>query len=1358
MTGLVSRSQHLKHLSRGLLAVLLLLPASLWAQIELQYDSSYTICQGDSTTAQAELEQVGLTCDYVLDLFDDGGDGWNGATIDVFINGQQAFSTTIANGSQLSLDVTVQDGDSIDLYWNPVGFDFEISFSLSDPSGNTLFFGGGPFSPAGLVFSVGADCGGPVFSDYTVSWSPASGVSDTADFEPTFSPTATTTYTAILLDLQGNAVDTVTVPVQVVPDFVLQATTTPTSVCIGDTAQLNATTTGNGSYTHSWESSSLLSNTAIANPTASSANAGQYTFEVTAISDSGCVRTATTELEVVNTVQALVTALGDTTMCAGDSTELTAFVVPAAGTSCDYTFTLTDAQGNGWGGAELQLFVNGAFWQALTVPNGFQQVYTLPLNHDDSIEVWYVTGFGGGFGNAYEIADYNGNLLWQDALGNQPGFRVGLTVDCGVSIDNYQYTWAPGVIQGSLLLDTVLVSPDSTTTYTVIASESACGFADTTHITVHVVPDFSVLATVSEASVCLNDSVFFDAQVVGGGSYSYSWNNANLLSNATISNPFSLPDEGGNFTFEVTVTSDSGCTRSATTDLFVSASTPVTASVLGDTSICAGDSTMLVVNLEPISGNTCTHLLVMNDQQGNGWGPGSAVDVFVNGNLVHTGTVANGNQDIDFLDFTHGDTVTLVYTAPFFGGNGQTFSFFGPGNEQLFASGPIPPNGLTFSTVVDCGIDLSAYISHWLPGNIAGDTLQLAPMANTTYTLVTADTLCGFYDTVAVQVAVVSDFNISVVPGDTLVCLNENLPFAASADTSANISYTWSPAALFSSPNSQFPTASFTTSGTEQITVVADGGWGCEVEQLLAIEVGTSPVPEFAIEGPSNMCLGDSVQLDATAGFSEGDLCEWILDLNMQFGFNWGTAFVTVTIDGMATDYTPANGLTEVIGFDVPHGSNIEVSFTPSLFGPGGQWVRLYDQDGNELINELPNQVQVLYNDIANCGGAIGAVYLYDWGSTSQLSDQAAPDPMVWPLADTIFTVTVTDSVFGCSSTDSISIAVFDFTPVTVTQLTDSFCSGNTSAVAMQASEPNGTWSGNGIVDSLAGTWRASVAGAGNHTLVYVLNDFGDCASSDTLDVYVNESPTAPSAGPVVACEGEPVVLTTSSTGTVEWYSDLQLTNLVATGDTFNLGAVTGSGLYWVIGVNGNCASAASGINYTVEAPPVTSLIFGNATPTAWTTETYSVTTSTAATFDWGTTGGTINSGQGSNIISLTWNGEGTDTLWVIETSTAGCVGDTMFRVINKGPNSIAETAGQKPLQVYPQPATDWLMVQLPEAQQTPVRWQIADAQGRIVDAATVPANANFLLPLDAYSPGVYVLRITGSRSWNQRIIVQPNR
>ena len=85
------------------------------------------------------------TCYYTVNMIDSYGDGWNGATIDVFVNG--VFSTSLANTALAAANAIQTDsifaynGDSLSFSFASGSWDGEITFEIIDPTFNSLTAG-----------------------------------------------------------------------------------------------------------------------------------------------------------------------------------------------------------------------------------------------------------------------------------------------------------------------------------------------------------------------------------------------------------------------------------------------------------------------------------------------------------------------------------------------------------------------------------------------------------------------------------------------------------------------------------------------------------------------------------------------------------------------------------------------------------------------------------------------------------------------------------------------------------------------------------------------------------------------------------------------------------------------------------------------------------------------------------------------------------------------------------------------------------------------------------------------------------------------------------------------------------------
>jgi hypothetical protein len=80
------------------------------------------------------------TCNYTIDMQDSYGDGWNGASIDMLINGvvMTSFTVTSADGSAATGSYSTYTGENVEFYFNSGTWDTEITFQITAPDGSSV--------------------------------------------------------------------------------------------------------------------------------------------------------------------------------------------------------------------------------------------------------------------------------------------------------------------------------------------------------------------------------------------------------------------------------------------------------------------------------------------------------------------------------------------------------------------------------------------------------------------------------------------------------------------------------------------------------------------------------------------------------------------------------------------------------------------------------------------------------------------------------------------------------------------------------------------------------------------------------------------------------------------------------------------------------------------------------------------------------------------------------------------------------------------------------------------------------------------------------------------------------------------
>jgi PKD repeat protein len=142
----------------------------------------------------------------------------------------------------------------------------------------------------------------------------------------------------------------------------------------------------------------------------------------------------------------------------------------------------------------------------------------------------------------------------------------------------YSYSWLPVAGLSAANIRNPAAKPAVNTTYTVTVTD-ANGCTVTADVTINVAPPLTATAAVDDDPIgeCPSSVAHLSTTVTGGeGGYSYLWDNAGTLNDATRANPTAKPASSTLYT--VTVTDANGCTTTAQVQVNVAPPLTVTAS------------------------------------------------------------------------------------------------------------------------------------------------------------------------------------------------------------------------------------------------------------------------------------------------------------------------------------------------------------------------------------------------------------------------------------------------------------------------------------------------------------------------------------------------------------------------------------------------------------------------------------------------------------------------------------------------------------------------------------------------------------------------------------------------------------
>ncbi len=509
----------------------------------------------------------------------------------------------------------------------------------------------------------------------SVMWLPTGDTSSSISV----SPATTSTYTVVAYNICGTDSSTATVTVNPLPYAIAPP---DTANCPG--VPITLTASGNGSYL--WAPGGMTSATVSVSPSV------QTKYMVSVTNSCG---TAIDSVSISMKPVPSLSLTGPSSICAGHSATIT-----ATGTGI---FTWMPGNLSG---------------PSITVTPPATTTYTATATTE--------------CGSTTKLITIVVNPLPAATAGNDTAICTGSQATLQVSGIG-SFTWMPGNLTGN----TITVSPVSTTTYSVTAT-NVCGTA-TDYITVQVNPLPAATAS-GDVTICTGTSTTLLANGVGV----FTWMPGNLNGPNITVTPTS--------TTIYTVTAVNGC-GSDSDQVTVNVENMPAATASGYTTICAGSAATLSV-----SGNGTFN-----------WMPGnlSASSITVNPLATTTYTVTASNTCGSISD-----TVSVhVIPLPLVSVSKDTSVCAGT-TVILSASGTAP--------------------FHWMPGNLSGSQISVTPTNSITYTVTSANS-CGSQSD-SVTISIIPNPQVTAA-NDTTICAGDSARLSAVG--SGN--FTWMPGNMNSS-------------------------------------------------------------------------------------------------------------------------------------------------------------------------------------------------------------------------------------------------------------------------------------------------------------------------------------------------------------------------------------------------------------------------------------------------------------------------------------------------------------------------------------------------------------------------------
>lgn len=271
------------------------------------------------------------------------------------------------------------------------------------------------------------------------------------------------------------------------------------------------------------------------------------------------------------------------------------------------------------------------------------------------------------------------------------------------------------------------------------------------------------------------------------------------------------------------------------------------------------------------------------------------------------------------------------------------------------------------------------------------------------------------------------------------------------------------------------------------------------------------------------------------------------------------------------------------------------------------------------------------------------------------------------------------------------------------------------------------------------------------------------------IDVEMWTVPAQPAtpAGPVSVCAN----VTSSYTSTAASVNDNLVWTLAPASAGTLIPSDTGVIIEWTEGFTGVAELSVHGENMCgVGVPSATLPIEVNPLPEpviggiqnvciGWNTP-YECAGNTGSTYQWTVSGGTITSGAGTHLVTVTWESLGAGFLTVAEVSADGCEGSAQPLDVTVdacvGMDDVSQKSGIK---LFPNPVNDNFNLVLDQPAGPDTRILLSDASGRTIWEWQIAPGTTSLQGADAsdLAAGVYLLKVMNGNETKSQVKILKN-
>ena len=393
----------------------------------------------------------------------------------------------------------------------------------------------------------------------------------------------------------------------------------------------------------------------------------------------------------------------------------------------------------------------------------------------------------------------------------------------------------------------------------------------------------------------------------------------------------------------------------------------------------------------------------------------------------------------------------------------------------------------------------------WTDGtnNYTGNSINVSPTSNTTYTVTGTIGTCSATATVSVTVNPSPSLTVNATP--SLICQGNNATLSASGAST----YSWTDGTNNYSGNS------ITVTPTVNTTYTVTGTNGT-CSATAAVTVTVNPAPTLTVNATDNqLCTGESATLTANGANT----------------YNWSHSLGSGSSKTVSPTSTTTYTVTGTTAEGCSNTASISITVNPVP---------------NVSANASPNTICIGGSSTLSASGA--NTYLWSNGSSGA-------SITVSPNSTTTYTV-IGASTAGCTNTATITVYVSTTINITANANPSSICEGAYSILSASGADTY-NWSNSMNLSTITVTPT-------NTTSYTVTGYSGGCTGTATVSVTVNPLPTMiASANPSSICYNEVTTLTASGANNYSWSHSLGTgSNVTVTPTTNTTYTVTGTNIY----------------------------------------------------------------------------------------------------------------------------------------------------------------------------------------------------